>query len=334
MSISGIVDGVVANLIFVVFTIITGWTLFNLTERRKLLSFFGIGKSRKILIYLSKLKIKLFGSVGVDGRERSFEGTAIAYGEMTEAMRFRDLFNFLLPSISEKPNILSRILISDVNIQLLPSPDVSSQIEGSLPIVTIGSNAYNSISDYAENSQLSKIKFVLIENSVSDSDGSHQNRDWRNNLSAPLGDFGNFISPSGISTAGTAILPSYGYGPSGPTVNYYSSSGSSASYNNGNSGVQGQSQSNIAAIDLGDGIILKETYYGVVQRIIEKENNRFIFYCAGLSEFSTAGSVYYLINHWHQLYKKYKDNYNFLIVMRFESSNFSNNSIVLEKSWL
>jgi hypothetical protein len=61
------------------------------------IGFFGIGNAHRITIYISNLRINAGGAVGIDGKELSYQGLTAAFGEMSQANRFRDLFNHLLP---------------------------------------------------------------------------------------------------------------------------------------------------------------------------------------------------------------------------------------------
>lgn len=58
---------------------------------------------------------------------------------------------------------------------------------------------------------------------------------------------------------------------------------------------------------------------------------RSIFYIAGLSENSTAGSVYFLVNKWKKLFDKYDSEIPFLILLRIDDHNNQLSEIIFEK---
>ena len=73
--------------------------------------------------------------------------------------------------------------------------------------------------------------------------------------------------------------------------------------------------------------------YGFIQRIHDSQNNRSYFYAAGKCEIGTIGATEFLATRWNLLYKKYKGNQNFLIVLNFDITDVKNWNIISEKSW-
>jgi len=73
--------------------------------------------------------------------------------------------------------------------------------------------------------------------------------------------------------------------------------------------------------------------YGFIQRIHDRTNKKSIFYTAGLSELGTVGAANFLATNWNLLYKKYKGESNFLVVIDFNASNINDWNIVVEQSW-
>lgn len=55
-----------------------------------------------------------------------------------------------------------------------------------------------------------------------------------------------------------------------------------------------------------------------------------LFICAGIGEWGTSGSAYYLFNNWKSLYKKYKSDNNFIILIRVESKSDESVRIITE----
>lgn len=141
-----ILVNIISDFLFLAITVGLGWVFFIRTRSSQLFKFFGIeDKSRRIAVYLSNHVSQLDGVTGME---------AIALYEMQVATRFGDLFNFPLRSLSAGPGVLSRLLVSNVQVKLLPSPLESplseEQIERSSSFITLGSPAYNSVSALVE----------------------------------------------------------------------------------------------------------------------------------------------------------------------------------------
>jgi len=327
MTLEGLLENLVSDVLFVLLAIVLGWVVFVISRRAKLLRFFGVDKSRRIAIYLSNLRVKSGGSIGIDGRELSYRGSTAAFGEMVVANRFRDLFNYFLPSLSESPGLLSRLLISDVQVQLLLSPLDNAQIERSAPFIALGSPAYNIASQFIEQQLHSKTKFGTV---TIDPTAEPQ---------APLE-----TSPSGESffsgASGTYVdetlnLPTSGSMedvplqppviPSGIITQPWQQPGLPKHP------ARPQPSKRVPAIIV-DGISpLTHSTYGFVERITDRDEERFVYYAAGISELATAGAANYLISEWAKLHRKYGTNTDFLVMLRFEPHDYRRWSIIFEK---
>lgn len=240
---------VLSDFVFLLIIIALGWMVVALTRRTQLLKFFGINASRRIVVYLANLRVKQFGAIGIDGRQRSYQGSAMPFGEMLIANRFRDLFNYLIPSLSDRPGILSKILISDVQVQLSTSPLNHGKLEPSASFITFGSPAYNAASGFVETELHSQARF---------------NKDY-----------------SEISVA------------------------------------------NVPPIT--------EVTHGFVERIVDHDKKRSIFYGASLGELGTVGAAHFLATEWARLHRKYGHDTAFLVMLRFEPTDYRRWSIVFER---
>jgi hypothetical protein len=158
--IESIFSGVIANAIFAILIIVIGWIIYYLTERRRLIKFFGIADSKRLVIYISSLRIVSRGSIGVDNIPRSYTGPAVVYNEQYIASKFKERFNYLIPSLSDSPSFLSKILFSDITIVIVPSPLNINEVEAISSIVTLGSPGYNFVSSMIEDNEKSAIKFI------------------------------------------------------------------------------------------------------------------------------------------------------------------------------
>jgi len=154
-----IIQGVISNFIFLILLIAIGWLLYFFTERRKLLEFFGIKDSKRLVIYLGNLRITHGGSLGVDNRPRNYSGTTIVYNEQLTASKYKEQFNYLIPSLSDSPSFLSKILFSDIKVTSIPSPLKKNEIEVNCSLVSFGSPGYNKVSEEIETYSETKIKF-------------------------------------------------------------------------------------------------------------------------------------------------------------------------------
>src|SRR6266511_2895872 len=107
-----------------------GWVLYRLMSRGPLLSFFRIRQSKRPFVYLSNLFVQRGGAVGIDGIPRGFEGSAIPTYEALLMPAVQRLFNYVVPGVDSLPGFLKQLLLSDVTVEVLPSPLDVSAIEG------------------------------------------------------------------------------------------------------------------------------------------------------------------------------------------------------------
>lgn len=293
MSYTGIAENLLSDFIFLGITLIVGFCIFRFTKRKKLLNFFGINESRRIAIYLSELKLEQGDAAGIDGKPYSYTGSAVAFGEMQSANKFRDLFNYFLPSLSDVPNFLSQLLISDVHVQLHRSPVNIGEIEHSASFITFGSPVYNLASKFVESKLHSKAKF--------------------NNENIVL------LSPDS-TTNGMGILGLVEATRKNPSP---IPSGTPMPESPFGSAPEHLQQVNQTSINIEGVPPLHNSNYGFVERIIDHENKRTIFYVAGISELSTVGAAHFLKTQWEKLQQEFGNDKNFLIMLKFESSDYS-----------
>jgi hypothetical protein len=143
---------VVSEFIALFLLISIGLLIYYFSRRRHLLQFFNITESKRIIIYLSHLRIILGGALGVDDQRRSFGESAIPLTEVRLINVFQRLFNFIVPGVETLPGFLKSMLISDVDVSILPSPLTTGDVERSDTLVSIGSPGYNMASNYIETS--------------------------------------------------------------------------------------------------------------------------------------------------------------------------------------
>lgn len=141
---------VISDFLFLALLVLLGLVIHCLTRRRALLRFFHIHRTKRINLYLSHLRVKKFGALGVDGESRSFRGTAIPFFESRNIGLFQRLFNYVVPGLKDQPGFLRWLLISDVDVVPLPSPLREEDIDTSTTAICLGSPGYNVVSKWAE----------------------------------------------------------------------------------------------------------------------------------------------------------------------------------------
>lgn len=154
-----ILTGLIANFVFLIFTIVFGWSVFLIARRRRLLKFFNVAKSKRLIIYLSNIRVMQGGSIGIDGISRSYSGTTVTFKESLRSSLFQSLFNYLVPGLSHQPGLLKYLLVSDVKIEIQPSPTRIEDLDKNSTIITLGSPGYNLASDWTEKNLLPPIRF-------------------------------------------------------------------------------------------------------------------------------------------------------------------------------
>lgn len=151
-----------SDLIFIFLGIAIFWLYYQFSTRNKLLKFFGITKSKKITIYLSNLRIMRGWALGIDEIPHSFQGSAISYEESKVAWYLQSIFNYFLPSQIDKPEILNKLLITDINVQLTLSPFQKNVIEQGATIISLGLPVYNLVSENIEDSWKLDVKSYYV----------------------------------------------------------------------------------------------------------------------------------------------------------------------------
>jgi hypothetical protein len=241
----------ISDVIFLVSLFLIAWLMYYYTKRQKLYKFFCIKETKRLNVYLSRLNIIRGGALGVTGVPATFAGLTIVYNEAMAANKFRDNFNYISPTLSDKPGLLSKLLLSDVSVRSIISVANRNEIDNTTSLISLGSPTYNLVSAFIRDHNQNQVQFT-----------------------------GN----------GTAI-----------TIN----------------GLQPMANLN----------------YGFIQRIHDRLNNRSYFYTAGISEVGTIGATDFLATHWNILFKKFKGDSNFIVVLDIDIANYENWNIVLERSW-
>ncbi len=141
---------VASNFITLCLSIALGLMIYHLSRRRHLLRFFNIADSKKVIVYMSHLRIIPGGALGIDNQPRSFGESAIPLSEVRLIQIFQRLFNFIVPGVEGLPGFFRSLLISDVEVSVLPSPLTPGDVERNDTFVAIGSPGYNASSSQVE----------------------------------------------------------------------------------------------------------------------------------------------------------------------------------------
>lgn len=137
-------QNIASNLLTIGIVAVTAWLVHVATRRARLLAFFGIKESKRLVLYLSNVNV--LGSSGVDGRPRSFLEPAIPVTEVVLVPLFQRLFNVIVPGLTDQPGFLKWLLVSDVTVEVQPAPSQASEVDNTATFIAVGSPAYNSAS--------------------------------------------------------------------------------------------------------------------------------------------------------------------------------------------
>ncbi len=290
-----ILNNFVASLLFSFVIFIIFLLLFLLSNRLWLLRFFGICKTKRLTIFTSNIHVVRYGSQGTDGQLYSFNGIAIPSEESKAARKLQSRFNYFLPSQVEPQRFLSKILISDIDIRITPSPREYGLFEQNSSIISLGFPVYNNISKYVEKNFDTQAKLVYVpdlknprNNGIED---SLNPKDEVNNLN-PMGLTSNSAFSQSIIISASAIKKP-----------------------------NDDEKLLTPAIQISNGSTITDTSVGFVQKILDVKNNRYVFYVAGNSENSTAGCAKFLAKHWKSLSKEFGSKSAFLVLLKVSEEN-------------
>jgi hypothetical protein len=308
MSISGIFENIAADLLLIFLGIVGAWAWIRFTHRRRLQNFFNISDIKRLLIYISRIDVKAFGAYGVDKYKMSYEGVSVDYQEMQVANQIKELFSFFIPKLAEASKSIGSLLLSDISVQVLVSPENESDIDTQSPIITLGSPALNKVSSFVEKQQ----------NIVSFKIGKLKKKELSNYPVNPLAfsstDTGQYRSEDKI---GYGVMPSGTASAIDPNLFQYINSPIPDFHE----------ESEIVVKDVKN---FADPTYGFVQRMIDNRG-RPIFYVAGLSILGTVGAAYYLLTQWEFLYKKFGKEKPFFIMLKFDPKDYKNWTFSFEK---
>ena len=171
-----LIFGVLSSILFLILLIVVGWLYQYFSKRRKLFEFFNLENTKKLTLYLSHLRIISGGAVGVDDIPRSFGESAIPLTETRLVSLFQRLFVSAIPGLDTLPGILKKIVISDIDLVIEPSPLDETTVDRETTIISLGSPGYNIASKHVEDTLNSIGKFI-DQNSAIQTPGTSPYRD-------------------------------------------------------------------------------------------------------------------------------------------------------------
>lgn len=307
-----------SDLFFFIIPIGVAWLAYKYSDRRKLLEFFAIEKTKTIAIYVSNILVKEGGAIGVDGNPLEYTGISVAFGELEGARWLEGLFRYFIPSFTELSGIFRKILIADIKVIIDASPkDNSSILDQANTIISIGSSAFNFVSKLIEKEPLSKANFYLGKKYISDNiyqigaigvafpefNPVITLPDANDNFNRHTG---QYVVPSGIimtSSSGSAIYPQ---------------------------STRGQEEDIPNSIRIKNLPDIQEKNRSFIERLFDPDKNRSLFYIAGLSENATRGATYYLTKYWKDLDRTHPKNKDFLIILQTDQTNYEETRQVFE----
>lgn len=326
MTLLGVLENIVADLTIVALSLIGGW-LYSRTRRGKLLKFFGIGHPRRLVVYVSNLRIPCGGSLGVCGVRRGYRGSAVPIEEMRAAERWRNIFRFPIPSLLEEPGFLGKVLIADTQVEVTHAPSQHSQIEARSSFITLGSHAYNAASEYVQTQLESQARFVEMPIAGEYDDPYRDHAEGVRTGLAPSGTYYDLnegqISSASVTETVIQVAPLTG-GSLVWSQEPLPKKGRLAGLHPGKSASQ---DAKTAARSMSPAIELRGVGYfndisnAFVERLIDNDRDRVVFYVAGLSATATAGASHYLTTEWPRLYRLYRADQPFVVLLRVDPSD-------------
>ena len=118
---------VVAGLTVAAVLVAAGVGLYLITGRRRVKSFFGIGDSGRVVVYVSRIGVPKFSGIGVDGQPRSYTGGSAAGNEFELASEIQQFFVKLGPPFLGSGRRSSIVRWIDIEVDVWDLPTVAKR---------------------------------------------------------------------------------------------------------------------------------------------------------------------------------------------------------------
>ena len=150
--------GVLSSALFLLLSFVLGGGWY-LLRRRALLDLFQVAKSKRLVIYLSRIQVIRGGSVGVDGEVRNFCGPTVTTAEASAATLLTAIFEYIIPGMESQPGVFKTLFTRDVTVFVQHCPQSARDIPDDVSVVAVGSPGYNTVSAWAQQALNPKISF-------------------------------------------------------------------------------------------------------------------------------------------------------------------------------
>ncbi len=145
-----ILIGIASNVLTLALVAVAGGIYVLWIKKRKLSAFFGLGKDRRFIVYLSNIFVTSGGSLGIDGKPRSYDGHSVSFLETDIAKRVQNLLQQFLSVQRWMPDFLKSISIHDIDASAHISPRQPSEVNRASSFLALGSPGYNAASYVCE----------------------------------------------------------------------------------------------------------------------------------------------------------------------------------------
>lgn len=149
----------VANVFFIFITLMGGMIILRI-RRRALLRFWGIESVKKARIYISHLRIQAGGALDANGTARSYQGSVVTQLEAEMGNLIKSLFVATVPGPAVQPSWAKMLLFISADVEMLPAPLQSQDIDQDGTVIALGSPGYNVVSDHIETTCNSPVCFI------------------------------------------------------------------------------------------------------------------------------------------------------------------------------
>jgi hypothetical protein len=143
-------QNVFSDFITIAILIVAGWVFYRASRRRSMLRFFECAESRRLLLCLSNLSIKLWSARDLKGLPRSYSGPAVPGYEARLLPIAYKAFVAPVPGFDEQRGFLRFFALRDLELSVVISPREPDALESADTVITVGSAGYNAGSEVAE----------------------------------------------------------------------------------------------------------------------------------------------------------------------------------------
>jgi hypothetical protein len=142
-----------------------GYFVIVVFKRKKMLSFFGFDKQKKLSILLSTLYIPTHTAITHSGSKISYQGLAIPEYEHQVIPFFSELFSIITTGDGVMKTVINKLLLGDVDISYLNTPMNINKISFQ-NFICIGGPSANVITEHYMNTGMTWLGFNKINTGI------------------------------------------------------------------------------------------------------------------------------------------------------------------------